>query len=111
MTTRREILAATALLGPLSLAIKTTQASEDQESRDIADFLFVQNAQGITYSDGQLTLKEVNPATIMFSDRPDRIAGHMTSSSYSHAEHAILPSVRPESHTSDRDIVMRMQQE
>ncbi len=43
----------------------------------MADFLFVQNARGITYGDGRLTLKGVNPAKVMFSDRPERIAGHM----------------------------------
>ena len=44
----------------------------------MADFLFVQNAKGIVYANGKLTLKGVNPATVMFSDRPERIAGHMT---------------------------------
>jgi len=48
----------------------------------MADFLFVQNAKGITYADGKLTLKGVNPATVLFSDRPDRIAGHMTTSRF-----------------------------
>jgi hypothetical protein len=78
MTTRREILTAAALVGPLSLAIKTAQAAESQGTQDTADFLFVQNARAISYADGKLTLNGVNPATIMFSDRPDRIAGHMT---------------------------------
>jgi hypothetical protein len=77
MTTRREILAA-ALLGPLSLAIKAARASEGEKTPEMADFLFVQNARGIAYADGKLTLKGVNPVTVMFSDRPDRIAGHMT---------------------------------
>lgn len=42
-----------------------------------ADFLFVQNARAIHFADGNLTLKGVSPTTIMFSDRPERIAGHM----------------------------------
>ena len=82
MTTRREILTAAVLLGPLSLASKTAQAAEGQGAEDTADFLFVQNARAISYADGKLTLKTVNPATVMLSDRPDRIAGHMTTSRF-----------------------------
>ena len=87
MTTRRELLAAAALLGPLSLAMRTAQATEGheakgQEAHKMADFLFVQNARGIAYADGKLTLKGVNPATVMFSDRPERIAGHMATTRF-----------------------------
>jgi hypothetical protein len=84
MTTRRELLAAAALLGPLSLATKTAQATENQEEggHGMADFLFVQNTKGIAYSDGKLTLKGVSPATVMFSDRPERIAGHMATARF-----------------------------
>jgi hypothetical protein len=87
MTTRRELLAAAALLGPLSLAMRTAQATEGsektgQEAHKMADFLFVQNAKGIAYADGKLTLKGVSPATVMFSDRPERIAGHMATARF-----------------------------
>ncbi len=87
MTTRRELLAAAALLGPLSLAMKTAEAADDQEKRGetapkMADFLFVQNARRIAYADGKLTLQGVSPATVMFSDRPERIAGHMTTARF-----------------------------
>ncbi|MEZ5578357.1 MAG: hypothetical protein R3F40_02350 [Candidatus Competibacteraceae bacterium] len=47
-----------------------------------ADFLFVQNARDIHYADGKLTLKGVSPTTIMFSDRPERIAGHMATARF-----------------------------
>ncbi|MBK1722985.1 hypothetical protein CKO23_12085 [Thiocystis violacea] len=62
--------------------MNSARATEnDQNGTDsahgIADFLFVQNAREITYADGTLTLKGVSPATLMFSDRPERIAGHM----------------------------------
>ena len=68
MTTRRELLAAAARLGPLSLAMRTAQATEGpqktgQAAHKMADFLFVQNAKGIAYADGKLTLKGVSPAT------------------------------------------------
>jgi hypothetical protein len=92
MTSRRDVIAAAALLAPLSLALKVTQSaaepqtavrerhkSGEQEGQQgkIADFLFVQNARGIAYAKGKLTLKDVSPVTVMFSDRPERIAGHM----------------------------------
>jgi hypothetical protein len=82
MTTRRELLTAAALLGPLSLAMRPTKAAEGQSATSMADFLFVQNARGVTYADGKLTLKGVSPATVMFSDRPERIAGHMTTARF-----------------------------
>jgi len=92
MTSRRDVIAAAALLAPLSLALKVTQAvaepqtakreghqSGERDAQDgkIADFLFVQNARGVAYAKGKLTLKDVSPVTVMFSDRPERIAGHM----------------------------------
>lgn len=88
MTTRRELLTAAALLAPLSLALKDAKATEEHakgthaEAHKSADFLFVQNARGITYAEDKLTLKGVAPATIMFSDRPERIAGHMATARF-----------------------------
>jgi len=87
MTTRREILAAAALLGPAALTMKVALATEGQkpqggEAAKMADFLFVQNARGVVYADGKLTLKGVNPVTVMFSDRPERVAGHMTTARF-----------------------------
>jgi len=41
------------------------------------DFLFVQTAKGSSAENGSITLRGVNPLTVSFSDRPDRIAGHM----------------------------------
>ena len=41
-------------------------------------FLFVQTAEKVNYKDGQLTLKQISPTTLFFTDRPDRLAGHMT---------------------------------
>ena len=41
--------------------------------------LFVQNAHGIAYEDGKLTLRGLAPTTLFFSDRPDRVTGHITS--------------------------------
>lgn len=83
----RKILVVVALLSPLVLAPSLSQAIEENskagvETPRMADFLFVQNARSITYADGKLTLMGVNPATVMFSDRPERIAAHMTTAKF-----------------------------
>ena len=40
--------------------------------------LFVQTAQSVEIKNNKLILKGVSPNTIFFSDRPDRITGHIT---------------------------------
>ena len=44
--------------------------------------LFVQSAGGLNYADGKLVLKNVEPLTICFSDRPERLAGHMPTADF-----------------------------
>jgi hypothetical protein len=39
--------------------------------------MFVQTARDIAYKDGVLTLQDVSPVTVFFSDRPQRIVGHV----------------------------------
>jgi hypothetical protein len=41
------------------------------------EFMFVQTAKDIAYKDGVLTLQDVSPMTVFFSDRPQRIVGHV----------------------------------
>jgi hypothetical protein len=41
--------------------------------------LYVQTAHSISYDDGRLTLHNVAPTTLFFSDRPDRVTGHVSS--------------------------------
>jgi len=75
---RRNFIAATAIMGPLALAAEVTKSVQAKEGETIiADWLFVQNSKSITYADGMLTLKGVNPVTVMFTDRPVRAAEHM----------------------------------
>jgi hypothetical protein len=47
------------------------------EELEAEQSMFVQTAQGITSDGTSLTLKEVTPSTLYFSDRPKRIVGHM----------------------------------
>jgi len=44
--------------------------------------LYVQSAHGMSYQDGVLTLQGIAPTTILFSDRPDRITGHVPSAEF-----------------------------
>ena len=46
---------------------------------DEIEALYVQTAHGICYDDGKLTLQTLAPTTLFFSDRPDRVTGHITS--------------------------------
>lgn len=85
MMNRRKFIAATAMMGPLVLAAEITKSVETKEGKGetiMADWLFVQNAKSITYADGKLTLKGVNPVTVMFTDRPVRAAEHMTTKDF-----------------------------
>ncbi len=55
----------------------TSNEDSNPEDQEI-EALFVQTAHGMTYADGVLTLTEMAPTTLLFSDRPDRITGHLT---------------------------------
>lgn len=44
--------------------------------------MFVQTAQAVTTNGGTLTLQAVTPSTLYFSDRPQRIVGHMATADF-----------------------------
>jgi hypothetical protein len=78
MKTRGTFITTAALAAaaaPLTLAV----AQPSGETAKKIDFLFVQTASGMTFdkSTNKLTLDGVSPITLFFSDRPDRIAGNM----------------------------------
>lgn len=79
MTRRRDVLtglaAAPVLLSRATLAAAEGAAGEPQ-------FLFVQSARHIRYAKGKLTLVDVSPVTVVFSDRPERLAGHMLTNDF-----------------------------
>lgn len=91
MMTRRALLTAAPLLASLLVVPGLAQAAEEplkkpeaktKKAVKKANFLFVQNAQGIHYADNRLTLKGVSPTTILFSDRPERLTGHMSTAKF-----------------------------
>ena len=68
------------LLGQAGLSPNSSQAADNNAKT--ADLLFVQNAKGAIVDGGKLTLKGIGPTVLFFSDRPERIAGHMTNERY-----------------------------
>lgn len=44
--------------------------------------LYVQTAHNMAYADGVLTLSGMAPTTLLFSDRPDRITGHLSNQDF-----------------------------
>ena len=56
-----------------------TQMIEELEAEQS---MFVQTAQRITSDGKTLTLNEVTPSTLYFSDRPKRIVGHMATTDF-----------------------------
>ena len=53
------------------------QPGRAQQKEQMVQMLFVQSSKDVTFDGGKMTLKGVSPVTVMFSDRPQRIAGHM----------------------------------
>ena len=58
-----------------------TWTASGKQSKNV-DVLFVQNAKNVSFNQGKLVLREVNPVTVCFTDRPARMAGHMRTSEF-----------------------------
>ena len=52
------------------------------EELEAEESMFVQTAQGITIDGDTLTLQGITPSTLYFSDRPQRVVGHMTTTDF-----------------------------
>jgi len=72
MQVMRTVLLLIALGAPATTAIAQTK-----EPPKKPQFLFVQTAQNVAFNDGVLTLQGVSPVTAFFSDRPERVVGHV----------------------------------
>jgi hypothetical protein len=84
MTTRRSFIAATAVAASSMASIKSALAQPTPQALGEADFLFVQSSEGLTFdkSTNKLTLTDVSPVTVFFTDRPERIAGNMKTAGF-----------------------------
>jgi hypothetical protein len=56
--------------------------AENQAATNEIEALYVQTAHGISYANGKLTLHGLAPTTLFFSDRPDRVTGHVSSEEF-----------------------------
>jgi hypothetical protein len=81
MTTRRHLLLAATAVAAAAASVRPGQV---EAADDMADFLFVQTADAMTFdkASSKLTLKDVGATTLFFSDRPDRIAGNMDTAAF-----------------------------
>jgi hypothetical protein len=52
------------------------------EQLETEESMFVQTAQGIDSDADTLTLRGVTPSTLYFSDRPQRVVGHMSTADF-----------------------------
>ncbi len=52
------------------------------EQLETEESMFVQTAQGIDSEGGTLTLRGITPSTLYFSDRPQRVVGHMKTADF-----------------------------
>ena len=52
------------------------------EQLEAEQSMFVQTAQGMTSDGKTLTLEGVTPSTLYFSDRPQRVVGHMATADF-----------------------------
>jgi hypothetical protein len=52
------------------------------EQLETEESMFVQTAQGVDSAYGTLTLRGITPSTLYFSDRPQRVVGHMTTADF-----------------------------
>ena len=74
------LLAILVLAAPLGACGQEPTKTADTEEGP--QYLFVQNAASVTLADGKLTMTGVTPSTVYFSDRPERITGHVDTAAF-----------------------------
>ena len=81
MPTQKSFVAIAALTLVLVL-VGALLATAGEEKK--ADFLFVQSAKNMSFdpATNKLTLENVSPVTLFFTDRPERIAGNMKTAAF-----------------------------
>ena len=78
MTTRRTFMALMALIAAAAISLPQLARAEEEK----VQLMFVQTAEDMKADDNTLRLVNVGQQTLYFSDRPVRIAGHMTMPAY-----------------------------
>ena len=80
MNARRNFVAAAALAAAAPLGALLSPATAAEESK--VQLMFVRSAESLKADDKALRLVNVAPQMIYFSDRPVRVAGHITLAAY-----------------------------
>jgi hypothetical protein len=83
MATRRTLFAAAPAVAALALTRSALAQSTAAAAKE-GDFLFVQTAKAVAFDkgNGKVTLQGVSPVTLFFSDRPEHVAGNMTTAAF-----------------------------
>ena len=63
-------------------AVETLGAAVSDDASKLIEEMFVQLAGGVTSTDGTLSLDRIAASTLFFSDRPERVVGHMTTKQF-----------------------------
>jgi hypothetical protein len=61
-----------------SVVVRQAGAEKKASGGKDVEYLYVQTAHAVTFEGDKMTLHGINPTTLFFSDRPERIAGHGT---------------------------------
>lgn len=64
----------------LSLCVLSPTIAQDKTAK--VELLYVQNSHDVSVEKNRLTLQKIGGTTIYFSDRPERVAGHMTTTDF-----------------------------
>jgi hypothetical protein len=81
-TMKKHVLRTTLFIAVLIVWTALLPEASQAQQGQMPQFLFVQNAKGVIFERGTITLKGVSPTTLFFSDRPMRIAGHYTTEEF-----------------------------
>lgn len=75
---------AVAITAGSAVAFSSAGAATKAAAPKTGEFLFVQTSQGMTYDakTKTLALTGVSPVTLFFTDRPERVAGNMTTAKF-----------------------------
>ena len=82
MITRRSLFAAAAVIAVVAPLTSGLPLAEAQEEKEKPQLMFVQTADDLKADDKTLRLVNVGQQTLYFSDRPVRIAGHLSMPAY-----------------------------
>lgn len=74
----RRVRSAKLQKGTIAMTAEAAGTATNQE----IEALFVQTSHGMSYADGVLTLERLGPTALLFSDRPDRVTGHIPSGEF-----------------------------